>query len=85
MSFSKSSKITNVGKYVKFIQIFSPALREKLINKLSSVSGKSIILHEKQDKTILGGIVLRYGNTEIDSSVKSKLDKIRSQIDSAIV
>lgn len=63
----------------------SPALREKLINKLSSVSGKSIILHEKQDKTILGGIVLRYGNTEIDSSVKSKLDKIRSQIDSAIV
>ena len=63
----------------------SETLRKKLVAKLENVSGKSIILHEKQDKSILGGIVLRYGNTEIDSSVKSKLDKIKAQIDSAIV
>ncbi len=63
----------------------SETLRKKLVDKLGKVSGKSIILHEKQDKSILGGIVLRYGNTEIDSSVKSKLDKIKAQIDSAIV
>lgn len=63
----------------------SEALRKKLVEKLEKVSGKSVILHEKQDKSILGGIVLRYGNTEIDSSVKSKLDKIKAQIDSAIV
>ena len=44
-----------------------------------------MILHEKLDKSILGGIVLRYGNTQIDSSVKTKLDKIKAQIDSAIL
>ena len=67
------------------VQPLSESLRKKLVDKLQSVSGKSIILHEKQDKTILGGIVLRYGNTEIDSSVRTKLDKIKSQIDAIIV
>ncbi len=67
------------------VQPLSEGLKKKLIDKLQSVSGKSIILHEKQDRSILGGIVLRYGNTEIDSSVKTKLDKIKSQIDAIIV
>ena len=61
------------------------ALRQKLTDKLEKVSGKSVILHEKLDKSILGGIVLRYGNTQIDSSVKTKLDKIKAQIDSALI
>ena len=67
------------------VQPLSEKLREKLVQKLEGASGKSIILHEKQDKSILGGIVLRYGNTQIDSSVRTKLDKIKAQIDSAIV
>lgn len=67
------------------VRPLSEKLREKLVKKLESVSGKSVILHEKQDKTILGGIMLRYGNTEIDSSVRTKLDKIKAQIDSAII
>ena len=67
------------------VQPLSEKLREKLVQKLEGASGKSIILHEKQEKSILGGIVLRYGNTQIDSSVRTKLDKIKAQIDSAIV
>ena len=67
------------------VQPLSEKLRKKLTDKLQSVSGKSIILHEKQDKSILGGIVLRYANTEIDSSVRTKLDSIKAQIDSIIV
>ena len=67
------------------VQPLSEKLKQKLIEKLGSVSGKSIILHEKLDRAILGGIVLRYGNTEIDSSVRTKLDKIKSQIDAIIV
>ena len=63
----------------------SEAPKKKLVDKLEKVSGKSVILHEKTDKSILGGIVLRYGNTEIDSSVKTRLDKIKAQIDTIIV
>lgn len=59
-------------------------LREKLINKLEAISSKKIILNEKIDTSILGGIVLSYKNTQIDASVKSRIDNMRAQIDSII-
>lgn len=62
----------------------SDTLKEKLIKKLESVSSKKITLIEKIDKDILGGIVLNYGNTQIDGSLKSKLDNLRYQIDETI-
>ncbi len=62
----------------------SDRLRIKLAEKLERVSGNKIVLIEKLDESLLGGIVLRYSNTEIDSSVRTKLDQIRSQIDSVI-
>lgn len=62
----------------------SEHIRKKLIDKLTDVSGSTVILDERVDKALLGGIIIRYDNTEIDSSVRSKLDKIKKQIDSTI-
>lgn len=62
----------------------SENLREKLVKKLESVSGKKIVLVEKTDKSIMGGIVLDFKNTQIDASVKKRLDTMRQQIDSII-
>lgn len=59
-------------------------LREKLILKLEKISGKTIKLNEKTDTSIMGGIVLKYNNTQIDASVKKRLDNMRQQIDSII-
>ncbi len=58
--------------------------REKLIHKLEKVTGKKIILNQKIDKSLLGGIKVQYGDKEIDSSVKSKLDDLKKQINSTI-
>ncbi len=57
-----------------------PQLKEKLIAKLELVTGKKVSLIEKIDKSILGGIILNYGNTQMDSSIKAKLDAISSNI-----
>lgn len=65
-------------------QPLSDTLREKLVDKLVKISGKKIVLVEKIDATIMGGIVLKYNNTQIDASVKSRLDNMRQQIDSII-
>ena len=46
----------------------SEALKQKLISKLELVSSKKIVLVEKTDESILGGIVLSYGNTQIDAT-----------------
>lgn len=62
----------------------SDRLRDKLIAKLEAVSGAKVVLIEKIDKSLLGGIVLRYSDTEIDQSVKTKLDRIKAQIDGVI-
>lgn len=62
----------------------SEDIKKKLVDKLSSVTGKSILLDEKIDNSLLGGIIVRYDNVEIDSSVKGKLDKLKKQIDSTI-
>lgn len=76
MNILEVTAITSTG--------LSAVLRDKLIKKLSAVSGKTIRLTEKVDKAVIGGIVLRYGNTELDSSVKTALDKLRSQINGVI-
>ena len=62
----------------------SDNLREKLVLKLEKISSKKIQLVEKIDTSIMGGIVLNYNNTQIDASVKKRLDTMRQQIDSII-
>lgn len=62
----------------------SQSLKQKLIAKLEQVSSKKITLIEKVDKSIMGGIVLSYNNTLIDNSVATKLEKMKSQINSII-
>lgn len=62
----------------------SDSLREKLVEKLSALSGKKIVLVEKTDKNIMGGIVLNYKNTRLDASVKMRLENMRRSINSII-
>lgn len=62
----------------------SDLMREKLVKKLESVSKKTIVLSEKIDKSIIGGIVLEYNNTQIQGSIKHRLDELRARINSVI-
>ncbi len=62
----------------------SDALKQKLIAKLESVSGKKITLVEKTDKSIIGGIILDYDNVRMDSSVKNRIEGIRASVKSII-
>lgn len=54
--------------------------REKLISKLEDKSGKKVILAEKVDPSILGGIILEYDNSRIDNSVRGKLEAVAKQL-----
>lgn len=55
-------------------------LRNKLKSKLEAVYKKTVILEETINPDILGGIVINYGNTMLDGSVKAKLDAMQNQI-----
>lgn len=60
------------------------AMRKKLVKKLEAVYKKKIILTEKVDKTLIGGIVVKYGDTMLDGSVKTRLDNMQKQISGII-
>ena len=45
---------------------------------------KNITLENKVDKSILGGVLVRLGNIQIDGSVKTRLDNIKDQLSQVI-
>ncbi|MGL4632678.1 MAG: ATP synthase F1 subunit delta [Leadbetterella sp.] len=50
---------------------------EIVANVSSSLQGKKIELEEKVDESLIGGYILRIGDTQIDTSVKKRLNELR--------
>lgn len=51
------------------------ALKEKLQQKL----GKNILLRESVDETLIGGMIIQYGDTRMDNSIKSRMQAFAQQ------
>lgn len=54
--------------------------RKKLIEKLEKKYNKTIILKEKIDKALIGGVYIRVGDDVIDGSIKSKFEEIKKAV-----
>ncbi|TWT93702.1 ATP synthase F1 subunit delta [Neorhodopirellula pilleata] len=52
------------------------SLRSEVTDQLGQRFGKQVRLHEVVDPALIGGMVVRVGDTVFDSSVASRLDKI---------
>lgn len=53
---------------------------EKLERALREKLGKTIRITEHVDRSILGGVIVQYGDTRIDNSVKFRLDALRERL-----
>ncbi len=62
----------------------SEELKEKLTEKLSSITGKTVYLTNKVDPSIVGGLILNMDHDQIDGSVKGRLEGLKKQISSII-
>lgn len=51
-----------------------------LINKLSLVTGKAIILKKQIDKTIIGGVIVQIGDKLIDGSIARQLQMLKNTL-----
>ncbi|MBR1765323.1 MAG: F0F1 ATP synthase subunit delta [Ruminococcus sp.] len=80
--YHKQQNILEV--YVTTAMPMSERLEQKLKDKLALTLGKTVIMHTAVDKALIGGIVVKYDNTELDSSVRGKLDRLKAQIDGII-
>lgn len=57
---------------------------KELEDKLSKKYNKNVTLENKVDESILGGVLVRLGNTQIDGSVKTQLNNIKDQLSQVI-
>ena len=71
------------GTVISAIPLTGEKVKE-LEEKLSKKYNKNVTLENKVDKTILGGVLVRLGNTQIDGSVKTRLNNIKDQLSQVI-
>lgn len=56
------------------------ALKEQVLGKIKAKTNSDVLLECMVDPSILGGIIIKYDNTLIDSSVKTRLLNLNSNI-----
>ena len=57
-----------------------PAVVEELGNRIREQTGQNVELTSRVDPDILGGIVLRVGNSILDASIKNRLNQLRREV-----
>lgn len=58
---------------------------EALADKLAKSLGKKIIIRNTVDRSILGGVKLRYSDVQLDGSVKTRLDKFEQALKNTVI
>ena len=71
------------GTVISAIALTEKQVKE-LEEKLSKKYNKNVTLENKVDESILGGVLVRLGNTQIDGSVKTRLNNIKDQLSQVI-
>ena len=59
--------------------------REAMTKRLSESLNKTVVLHNKVDRSILGGVTLRYSGVQLDGSVKTRLDKFEQALKQTLI
>ena len=61
------------------------AQKDKLMQKLSRITGKEIALRNRIDPAVLGGIRLDYDGQRLDDTVSHRLDAIRNVLNKTVL
>ena len=63
----------------------SPEQKDKLTQKLSRITGKEIVLRNRINPAVLGGIRLDYDGQRLDDTVSHRLDAIRDLLNKTVL
>lgn len=55
-------------------------LSKKMIEEISAVFGKKVEVETTIDSSLIGGVVVRSGDTILDASVKTQLEQLQKQL-----
>lgn len=54
-------------------------------SRLEAITGKTVVLANKVDPSIIGGVVLRYSGVQLDGSIKTRLDEFRKNLSNIVM
>ena len=63
----------------------TPEQARKLSEKLSAITGKAVVLQNRVEPGILGGVRLDYDGKRLDDTVAHRLDAIRGMLSSTVL
>lgn len=56
-------------------------INSSLMNQLNEIIGSKVEINKKVNERIVGGVIVRVGDTLIDASVKTQLNNLKNQLD----
>jgi F-type H+-transporting ATPase subunit delta len=62
---------------VSTVEVLTEKQREEFKNIVAAATNKKVELEEKIDSSLIGGYILRVGDTQIDTTVKKKLNELK--------
>ena len=71
------------GYVISAVQMDNEKIKE-LETELSKKYNKNVTLENKVDKNVLGGVLVRLGNTEIDGTIRTRLNGLKNQLSQVI-
>ena len=69
---SESSQVSE-----NYVNALNEAQRTRLIEKLKKLTGKEIVVKEKIDPSVLGGVLLQMDGKRYDNTVRHRLAAIK--------
>ena len=57
-----------------------PSIAERIGEEIGRQTGRTVELSSTVDPDVIGGIVLRVGNSILDASIRTRLDRLRKQV-----
>ncbi len=53
---------------------------KEIRKRLQEITGKEVVLSVEKNPALIGGLVFRIGNTILDGSIKTQLEKVKEKI-----
>lgn len=72
-----NEKNGRVEAFVTVAESMSDDLKSSVASKLKQMLGKEIVLNVKTDPSVIGGMIVKVGDTVYDSSVANQLSQVR--------
>jgi ATP synthase F1 delta subunit len=60
-----------------------PSVAERIGEEIGRQTGRTVELSSSVDPSVIGGIVLRVGNSILDASIRNRLENLRKQVSKA--